>query len=139
MASGGNGFVVDFRRVRRKLEEAIERAKIGSVEATTEALATVRDMALEQVPRQTNTLASSYSDEVMIVDGEIVASLGFAGEKDLINPITGKPASDYVLQVHEDLSVYHPHGKAKFLEDPVRTYAEQFLPGAAAAVRSRLK
>jgi hypothetical protein len=30
-----------------------------------------------------------------------------------------------MVVVHEDLDVYHPVGKAKFLEDPVREYADK--------------
>lgn len=46
---------------------------------------------------------------------------------DAVNPKSGLPASSYAAIVHEDLDMRHPGGgKAKFLEDPVRTYASRF-------------
>ena len=54
--------------------------------------------------------------------------VGYGGNGDPVNPRTGRRASSYMVEVHEDLSVVHPTGKAKFLEDPVREYARDNFP-----------
>lgn len=41
-----------------------------------------------------------------------------------VNPKSGLPASTYAARVHEDLDMPHPRGgKAKFLEDPIRSWS----------------
>lgn len=42
----------------------------------------------------------------------------------------GGPAADYAWKVHEDLEAYHPHGQAKYLEEP----ANQLMPKVSAQV-----
>ena len=75
--------------------------------------------AFYEVSRRTNTAASTWAYEAII---------GYGGNGDPVNPKTGRRASSYMVKVHEDLSVYHPTGKAKFLEDPVREYAKENFP-----------
>ena len=38
------------------------------------------------------------------------------------NPKSGIPVREYMVKVHEDLSVYHKNGRAKFLEGPLHEY-----------------
>ena len=108
---------------------AISKLGNGSRKALQAALNEISEASLAQVPRDTDTLASSQYYEITGHwktgwTGEI----GYAGPYDPINPKTGQPASAYVLAVHEDLSAHHPVGKAKFLEDPVRDYATRKFP-----------
>jgi hypothetical protein len=56
------------------------------------------------------------------------ARVGYGGNGDPINPRTGKRASQYMVKLHEDLTTPHHNGKAKFLEDPVREFADSRFP-----------
>ena len=59
--------------------------------------------------------------------------VGYGGNGDPINPKTGKHASEYMVQVHEDLNQPHPNGgQAKFLEEAVQQYAQQEFPRTVA-------
>lgn len=101
----------------------------GSRKALVAACNAISDESLAQVPRETNTLALSQYWEVT---GNYkigwTAVIGYGGNGDPVNPVTGKPASSYMLAVHEDLDALHIQGKAKFLEDPIRSYAAQKFP-----------
>lgn len=46
---------------------------------------------------------------------------------------------DYAVYVHEDLSVYHPNGQAKFMEDPARRLAPKFARNVAKALLQKKK
>ena len=98
-------------------------------EALVAACEEIITESMLQVPHDTGTLEMSAFWEVT---GHYKtgwnATLGYGGNGDPINPKTGKRASSYMLAVHENLSAHHPIGKAKFLEDPVREYAERKFP-----------
>ncbi|MMZ45263.1 hypothetical protein D3C76_169830 [compost metagenome] len=127
MARGGRfGISVEYSDVLRKLEVAISRVERGTKKATTAACEEIKRESLKQVPRDSGTLASSFSYEIQGHRRNFTASLGY-GRNDKFNPKSGKRASDYMVVVHEDLTTYHPIGKAKFLEDPVRDYGSKFL------------
>lgn len=127
---------IDFSFNKRSLNEfstrcdiAISKLGNGSRRALQAALNEISEDSLAQVPRDTETLASSQYYEITgNYRTGFTGIIGYAGPYDPINPKTGKPASSYVLAVHEDLSANHPIGKAKFLEDPVRDYAARKFP-----------
>jgi len=77
--------------------------------------------SVNQVPVDTFTLVSTdYVGKVM--EGKEVISIhfGYANEDtDRVNPLTLKAASSYAIEVHEDLAIFHEHGNAKFLEQPL--------------------
>ena len=115
-------------------EAAIRNLGDGTKKATTAACQEILGNSMAEVPkdtytllmsafyevsRRTDTSASAYAYEAII---------GYGGNGDPVNPKTGRRASSYMVEVHEDLSVYHPTGKAKFLEDPVREYARENFP-----------
>lgn len=114
-----------------KCQAAIRNVSRGTKKATIEACEEILNASLEQVPKDTYTLAMSAfytiarqagtSDSTYQYEGHV----GYGGNGDPTNPKTGNRASDYMVAVHEDLSVYHRNGKAKFLEDPVREYGEE--------------
>ena len=73
----------------------------------------------EQVPVDTGQLQASGRTEPAD-SGMIIANvIAYGGP-----PGSGGPAQtefvDYALIVHEDLAVFHKHGKAKYVEDVVR-------------------
>lgn len=121
----------ELRKFDKRCEIAIRNVFRGTKTATTEACKEILAESLAQVPTVTNTLASSAyykvgrrtdtADMYWAYEGVV----GYGGNGDPMNPITGQRASEYMLAVHEDLTAWHPNGKAKFLEDPVREYAKE--------------
>lgn len=115
----------------RSCEATMRNVHRGTKGATEQACREVLEASLAQVPRDTNTLASTAFYDVQRrgdVKGYLYeGTVGYAGmgRGDAINPKNGRAASVYALKVHEDLTAYHPVGKAKFLEDPLRAYAEE--------------
>jgi len=114
-----------------RCEFAIRNIDRGTKKATIAAAEEIMDESKRQVPKLTKTLLSSAFYEVTrrtdtaATTWAYEALLGYGGNGDPINPVTGKPASYYMVAVHEDLDAFHPVGKAKFLEDPVREYANK--------------
>lgn len=112
-----------------KCEAVITKVGNGSRKALVEALNIISESSLNQVPRDTETLAHSHFWEV---NGDYKngweGTIGYGGNGNPINPKTGQPASAYATTVHEDLNATHPIGKAKFLEDPVREFATERFP-----------
>ena len=96
-----------------KLNNLLREGAVEAIKATggalyREATAMFR-VSQEQVPIKYGILKASgqvtlptYSEHSVEVD------IGYGGA-----------ASDYALVVHENLEAHHPHGKAKYLEDPV--------------------
>lgn len=132
MAKATFDFTLSNKEVEKfeaRCELAIRNVLNGSKKATTAAAEEILKESLLQVPKNTSTLMASGFYEVQrrtdTADSYYTyeAIIGYGGNGDPVNPITGEPASYYMLAVHEDLTAIHPNGKAKFLEDPVREYA----------------
>lgn len=136
MARGGRSvFDVEYSDFKKSLEVLMHHVERGTKKATQNALDEILDLSLKQVPRKTNTLSKSAYSEVRGSYSNFEGIVGYGGNGDPINPITGQRASDYMVAVHEDLSAVHPIGKAKFLEDPVRSYQARYGPAAAKTIR----
>jgi len=123
-------FHFDKREINKfdaRCEIAIKKVLTGTKKATIEACEEILRMSLLEVPEATGTLAASAFYEVRkrpeIKSYKYEGRVGYGGNGDPINPRTGKPASYYMVAVHERLDQRHVKGKAKFLEDPVRRYA----------------
>ena len=121
-----------MRDFQYSCEALLTKVGNGSRKALVAACNVISGDSLNQVPRDTETLALSQFWEV---DGYYKtgfrAVIGYGGNGDPINPKTGMPASSYMVAVHEDLSASHPIGKAKFLEDPIRNFAMENFPRTA--------
>ncbi len=101
----------------------------ASKESAQQAADEIYTRSIIEVPRDTSTLASSaYKYVTTNKYGGYTSVVGYGGNGDPINWKSGFPASMYAQQVHEDLSVEHKTGKAKFLEDPVRAYLDKGMP-----------
>lgn len=140
MARGGRFSIdVNYNDVVRNLQAAVARVERGTKKATIAACEEIKQDTLEEVPRDTNALADSFFYEVEGSYSNFTATIGYGGNGDPVNPTTGKHASEYMVEVHEDLEMPHPRGgKAKFLEDPIRAYQAKFLPGAAMIIKAEL-
>lgn len=128
--------IIDFKFPKRELQKfdatcqiAIRNVFRGTKKATNAAAQEILGESMAQVPTETYTLLMSAYYEVSrrsdtsLSTWAYEAIIGYGGNGDPTNPKTGRPASSYMLAVHEDLSAIHVNGKAKFLEDPVREYA----------------
>jgi len=102
------------RGTKKATEAACQEIMSNSMEQVPKLTRTLLASAFYEVSRRTDTASSTWSYE---------ATLGYGGNGDPVNPNTGRPASSYMVAVHEDLDALHLTGKAKFLEDPVREYA----------------
>ena len=87
-----------------------------------------------QVPVETGTLRDSAFIEV---DDEGNATFGY-GKDGSFNEHSKAEASAYMVKQHEDLSLRHTQGKAKFLEDPVKQHAAMMQDTMAAKIRRAL-
>lgn len=129
-------FYFDFQQsslgdFEAKCQAAIRNLGRGTKKATTAACEEILELSRAEVPKDTLTLLASAFYEVSRRTDTAATTwayegiVGYGGNGDPINPKTGRRASSYMVKVHEDLSVFHPTGKAKFLEDPIREYARE--------------
>lgn len=118
-----------FTEFNANCNVAISKVGNGSRKALVQACEEILGMSMAEVPLETSTLMLSAFWEVT---GHYKtgwnAVVGYGGNGDPINPISGRPASEYMLAVHENLQAYHKIGKAKYLEDPVKEYAKENFP-----------
>lgn len=116
------------------LEVLLRNVGTATLKGTRQACQEILEASLEQVPRDTGTLASTgfydVSRRITTKRYTYEGIVGYAGmtgagySRDKLNPKSGSMVSDYAVRVHEDLNASHPNGgKAKFLEDPIRAYA----------------
>jgi hypothetical protein len=96
-----------------------------------------------EVPYDTGTLQNSaYITNAKYEGKEVYVDMGYGGPKDKRNPITKKMASQYALYVHETQGTYpgggyyHPYGKWKFLEDPLRRNIDLFMSQLGIQIRN---
>jgi len=101
-----------------KLGTSLDKISNKVMEATMDQLfdvaVEIMSNSQEQVPVDTASLL--HSDFITVRDESII--MGYGGPNSKLNPKNGMSTEEYALKVHEDLSVYHHNGKAKFLEDP---------------------
>lgn len=139
MAKGGRAeFSIDYKQFESQLNVVLSRVETGTKKATSAACQEILEMSLSEVPRETNTLANSAFFEIHGKYRNFTAVVGYGGHGDPVNPVTGERASSYMVAVHERLDVYHPTGKAKFLEDPVRAYQTKYAGRAANIIRNEV-
>lgn len=131
------------KKFASSLEVVIRNVGTATKTATEQACREILEESLRQVPRDTGTLASTAFYDVSrrmatrrytyegVVGYAGMAGVGYSHDK--LNPKSGSNVSEYAVRVHEDLSASHPNGgKAKFLEDPVREYANSNFKRVAA-------
>lgn len=126
--------ISELRKFDARCEAAMRNIGRGSKKATEAACREILATSKLQVPFGTGTLyASAFYEVTRRTDtARTVWSyegiVGYGGNGDPVNPVTGEKASSYMMAVHENLAAFHANGKAKFLEDPVREYARENFP-----------
>jgi hypothetical protein len=95
-----------------------------------EIMESVRDLAIEYCPKETGALASSISLETgTISSGDFYGCSLYAGSENIVNPISGKPTSEYALLVHD----------GHMMRDGTFWEGEPFLEDAMMAFESELE
>lgn len=103
-------------------------SKEGARRALIEIAQNIMAQSKSECPIETGTLTNSaYIEDPKDTGKAVFIKMGYGGYNNQRNPISGKLASDYALEVHETPWYNHPYGKWKFLEDPVNAHAIQFL------------
>lgn len=113
------------RELRAKLQ-AMATGMPGAIAAALlEWGYSVMGQSVRLVPVCTGRLRSSAYVEVQEESGRLVLHLGYG--------------TDYALIVHERLDVRHPHGQAKYLQQPLEAALAGFGAFMAARVPELLK
>lgn len=85
----------------------------------------ILNVARNLTPIDTGFLRQSAFVEIPVINGDhMTVTFGYAAE--------------YAVPVHEDLSVHHKKGSAKFLEIPFRAWQQKGLANLAAGVQAWL-
>lgn len=102
--------VVDLDKVFGALDALGPAVMDAAQEAAIEEANYELTLTKAEVPVDTGALYETGRVELVDNDaGEVTAAIAYGDE-----------TVDYALAVHEDLEAVHPHGKAKYVEDPVR-------------------
>lgn len=125
-----------------KLQTALSEAEQIAIRTGMKTLESIAREIIEEseleVPIDTGTL---FISTFITLAGQSVV-FGYGGTNDQVNPKTKLTASQYMLYVHEDLSAVHPHGKAKFFEDPLfrrlAGISQELKEALAAALKAQL-
>ncbi len=99
-----------------RIQKALAASGPAGVKAAARALRNEAQEAFansqDEVPVDTGALKAS---------GRIRPEVGVfeRGNEVYVELTYGGSATEYSIYVHENLEAYHPHGKAKYLEDPL--------------------
>ena len=112
--TGGGGFTVSFQSNLRADAAVDEWTRAAADALYAEAEAVMADSKENYVPVDTGALRSSgFVSQPRIESGSVTVDMGFN--------------TPYAIQVHEDLTAYHPHGEAKYLSKPLLKAAKGLM------------
>jgi len=145
MAKGFISIKFDEKRIMADIAKINLAAKTGEKRALKKIAQNIMAQSQSEVPRETETLANSaYIKEPIDTPNGAEIELGYGGPNDKMNPSTNEMASSYALIVHETRGTppgggyYHPYGKWKFLEDPIRAHQIDFANTMTAELKAAL-
>lgn len=114
---------IDSKAVEQNFLKAVARAHLTGMQGVSAVVDKILAESDAQVPRHSGALAQS---KFKIVYKKHV-NFGYGGPNAQVND-RGELTDSYAVRQHEDLSLEHPNGgKAKFLEDPVRSHQMSIL------------
>lgn len=111
---GINVNTTGFDKLDSSLQNIINNIKDATMDQLHSVAVEIMNNSQDEVPIDTKALIKSG---FIVEEGDSIIA-GYGGPNAKINPKTGIPTEEYALRVHEDLSMHHDTGKAKFLEDP---------------------
>lgn len=124
----------------KELKSNLRRSRLAITKAAKQAIRdeaeSIMQDSLEEVPKDTGTLASAAYIETL-ANGDV--EFGYGGPNNAINPKSGTATDDYMVAVHERLDVIHPNGKAKFLEDPLNRHLAKLETSLVGRIRRLFK
>lgn len=130
---------VDSSKFQNKVTNLLTAVAQGSSGVTKEFTEALYSATLTEVPKDTNTLSSSAYREVEQGFLRTHGVVGYGGNGDPMNPKSRRHASEYMVVIHEDLSMNHPNGgKAKYLENPARRLQDEFVQKRVPGLLARL-
>ena len=92
-----------------------------------------------EVPVDTGSLRNSgFVDEPKIDGNQISVKIGYGGVATKVNPKTGEVTTTYAVIVHEDTTMNHTVGNAKFLENPIKRRRERLMANINMRVKRML-
>lgn len=133
-----DGTIAQTEMIVEEIRDNIADQVALELDATWEK---IRDYAIMECPKETGALASSIEIENEggsgaigvsgISGGDFYSSSIYAGNESVVNPISGKPTSEYALFVHDGHAM--PNGEfyegVPFLADAVAAFQDE-LDGA---------
>ncbi len=114
---------IDYSEFEQSLQAAASKIGFGAEGVVKKEVEQIMEVSEEQVPVDSGALLSTAFIETQSSMFTGTATFGYSGNA--INSKTGESVADYMVAVHERLDLQHPHGKAKFLEDPINEYMDQ--------------
>jgi len=142
----------DIQKVINNLTNIGQSIQSNSGEFLTEIAENIMAESKAEIPFKTGTARSTaYINKPMNTPDGVVVKMGYGGMNDKLNPEpdikTGrrKMASEYLLALHEIKGTppgggnYHPYGKWKFLEDPLRRQTKQFAQILGVKIRALIQ
>ena len=103
-----------FEKLEANLKAYMQDIPDATMDQLHDVASNIMINSQDEVPIDTKALIKSG---FIVEEGNSIIA-GYGGPNTKINLKTGILTEEYALRVHEDLSVNHPVGKAKFLEDP---------------------
>lgn len=130
---------LDIKSVEKVLNVTVMTLDKASKEAVTEACKKIYEESLKLVPRDTGTLASSaYYTVLGNFKTGFVGYIGYGGGMKY-NRKSRAPASSYMIKIHEDVTLRHTNGQAKFLELPMRRFRGNASISVARSIGGELR
>lgn len=129
------GIVTDYKRFAQFLKKDTRRIMRGTGKI-------VLDETKPLVPRDTGALLNSGKVRLIESEKGIGVDVSFGGLENKVRPTKNAPQGivDYAIIVHEDLSVPHETGQAKFLEKGImlsKGKVEKFIVAELRKVRPK--
>lgn len=114
----------DKRKFMQGMEATQKKIGHGTARLLAQEARKVMAQSAQQCPTTTGTLVSAAFVQERRQRGP-VSQVQFGYKGAVLNPMTGAYTGQYMIKQHEDLTLHHDNGKAKFLEDPILDYARQ--------------
>lgn len=129
---------MDTKQFKQKLMATGSSIKRGSVNIALSEAEDIMAESIEQVPKDTGTLAeAAFVEKGKSALGNTVVRFGYRPDK--VNNKSRVTTGEYMIRVHEDMEMKHDNGKSKFLEDPINDYRKKAPNSIGAKIKELIK